>query len=184
MKRQTIPMLLALAALALSGCQSVKKELGVGRNSPDEFAVVKRAPLSMPPDYTLRAPETGEAPAAAIASNQAKTIVLGKPAAEPATDGSADSALLQKLGTQNADPLVREKISEENGYIALENQKLVDKLIFWKEPDVTDADLPASQVDAAKEAERIKQNEKQGAPVTQGDTPVVEEKKGTIDKIF
>ena len=33
--------------------------LGMGKRSPDEFAVVKRAPLIVPPDFDLRPPEPG-----------------------------------------------------------------------------------------------------------------------------
>ena len=52
------PVLL-MAVLALSACDSAKKQLGIERQAPDEFAVVKRAPLAMPPDYTLRPPTPG-----------------------------------------------------------------------------------------------------------------------------
>ncbi len=60
---------LLTAILALSGCSDVKQELGVGRNSPDEFMVVKRAPLTLPPDYTLRPPsDPSEAQPRALSS--------------------------------------------------------------------------------------------------------------------
>ena len=32
----------------------------MGKRSPDEFAVVRRAPLILPPDYGLRPPRPGE----------------------------------------------------------------------------------------------------------------------------
>ena len=37
-------------SLLLAACDSVKRQVGVGRHSPDEFAVVKRAPLTLPPE--------------------------------------------------------------------------------------------------------------------------------------
>ncbi len=182
MKKQHILTVLAVLT-ALSGCSSVKQELGVGRHSPDEFTVIKRAPLSLPPEYTLRAPGTGEAPAASIVSNQAKTIVLGAPAQEVVT-GDAEAVFLNQLGAQNADASIRNTIAEENGYIALENQKVVDKLIFWEENAPTDADLPASQVDAKKEAERLRDNRASGQPANSGDVPVIKKTEGAIDKLF
>ncbi|MBK5955442.1 hypothetical protein CCR92_15760, partial [Rhodospirillum rubrum] len=48
-----------LAPLALSGCSNAKKSLGLDRQPPDEFKVVTRAPLAMPPDFNLRPPQPG-----------------------------------------------------------------------------------------------------------------------------
>ena len=39
------------AALALSACNSTKESLGLSPKAPDEFMVVPRAPLSLPPEY-------------------------------------------------------------------------------------------------------------------------------------
>ena len=51
------------AAVLLSGCgnSQLSRTFGLTRDTPDEFTVVTRAPLSMPPDYTLRPPEPGTA---------------------------------------------------------------------------------------------------------------------------
>lgn len=45
--------------LGLGGCSDPKKALGLGKRSPDEFTVVTRAPLSLPPEYALRPPQPG-----------------------------------------------------------------------------------------------------------------------------
>jgi Protein of unknown function (DUF3035) len=46
--------LTVLAGLALSGCESTKSALGLNKVTPDEFRVVTKAPLIVPPDYALR----------------------------------------------------------------------------------------------------------------------------------
>ena len=48
--------------LTLAGCApgTVQDALGMGKRSPDEFAVVSRAPLILPPDYGLRPPAPGQ----------------------------------------------------------------------------------------------------------------------------
>ncbi len=173
----------ALFGLLLTGCNNVKEQLGVGRHSPDEFTVVKRAPLTLPPDYSLRAPSVGATPPASQTANQAKTILLGAPVAEVST-GSADSVLLQKMKVQSADPAIRDVISEENGIIALENQKTIDLLLFWEDPVLSDENIPASEIDPKKEAERLKANKESGTPVNEGEVPVIEKKQGAIDKMF
>ena len=43
MKRLLLPSLAAL--LLLPACSSVKQELGVGRNSPDEFAAIIKSDI-------------------------------------------------------------------------------------------------------------------------------------------
>lgn len=177
-------MAVVVAALGLSGCQGVKQQLGVGRHSPDEFTVVKRAPLTLPPDYSLRVPSTGAAPPAAIASNQAKTIVLGTSGEENVAAGSAEEQLLRKMGAQQARADIRDVISEENGVIAIDNQKAINKLMFWSDKEPGDESLPVSKIDSKKEAERLKKAQEAGAPINSGEVPVIEPKKSTIDKLF
>ena len=42
--------------ILLTGCSSARDIVGLSKQSPDEFEVVTRAPLSLPPDYGLRVP--------------------------------------------------------------------------------------------------------------------------------
>lgn len=73
------PLLLILgAALILSSCgESTKRALGLARQSPDEFSIVKRAPLSQPPDFTLRPPRLGaERPGVATPREQARQAIF------------------------------------------------------------------------------------------------------------
>lgn len=187
MKKSASLVVIAMVAASalLSGCQNVKNELGVGRNSPDEFTVVKRAPLSLPPDYTLRAPSTGDVPSASGASSQARAALMGQSRApvDIAAD-SPDGSFLKKAGAGAANPEIRSVINKENGIIAVQNKSVGDKLIFWKEGQTDDQAVPASVVNARKEAERLKQNKEEGKPVTDGKVPVIENKQSTIDKLF
>ncbi len=174
------------AVLALSACSDVKEELGVGRNSPDEFTVVKRAPLTLPPDYALRPPgDASEAQSAdtTAAASQAKTTLLGKEIT-PAVEGAGEKTLLGKLGVASADPNIRKTIDEENGYIALKNRPVAEKLIFWDDQGPSAGDVPSSVVDPQKEAERLKKNKAEGKPINDGAVPVIEKKSSTLDKIF
>lgn len=98
-----------LVALSLVGCtgSNVRSVLGLNKRSPDEFAVVKRQPLIIPPGYDLRPPEPG-APSATVASadSRARAAVTGgslaagasaigattTPSSAPVVIGSADGA--------------------------------------------------------------------------------------------
>lgn len=48
-------MAFLVCVLALSACKNVTKEdLGLGNKAPDEFMVMPRKPLSLPPEFELR----------------------------------------------------------------------------------------------------------------------------------
>jgi hypothetical protein len=148
----------ALAAMVLvTGCSSVKRELGVGRNSPDEFAVVKRAPLTLPPEYSLRPPSADYLPPASEATQQARSVLMGNNTSLY-KGGSAEEAFMARTGVQQADPSIRNTINRDNGYIALQNRTVADRLIFWGENEPDQNKMPASIVDAEAEAERLKKN--------------------------
>ena len=52
-------LLAAGLVLALGGCEETRRVLGYDKSTPDEFRIVSRAPLSLPPDYNLRPPQPG-----------------------------------------------------------------------------------------------------------------------------
>jgi len=45
-----------VATVGLAGCNSTRSALGMTKVTPDEFRVVTKAPLVVPPDYSLRPP--------------------------------------------------------------------------------------------------------------------------------
>ena len=70
--------LAAAAIAALGGCNSVRSTFGLERNPPDEFAVVSRAPLTLPPDFSLPPPSPGALrPQESTPSQQAASALFG-----------------------------------------------------------------------------------------------------------
>lgn len=52
---------LAAIAITAAACgEGLKQDLGLSKQAPDEFAVVRNAPLSLPPNFNLRPPKPGE----------------------------------------------------------------------------------------------------------------------------
>lgn len=192
----TITILACAAMLALGGCSnSTKKKLGLGRHSPDEFTVVKRAPLSMPPVYNLRPPQPGvRRPQQTPTTEQAKQAVFGNgdtaqqqnavqqafstagagAAAEQGAVTEAEAAFLSSIGVAKADPNIRDVLVREQGAYTVSDENLADKIMFWRDRDNLP---PASVVDADKEAERLKENKETGKDINEGDVPVIEPKK-------
>lgn len=82
-------LLVTCSLLSLTACggSSVKETLGLGRKAPDEFKVVSRPPLSVPPQFKLRPPSsTAESPIVVPADKKAQSIIVGDQ--EKSSDGN------------------------------------------------------------------------------------------------
>ncbi|WP_119299929.1 DUF3035 domain-containing protein [Dongia deserti] len=198
--RRTPILLAALAVgllLATGGCSSVKQTLGLTKQSPDEFKVVSRAPLSMPPDYNLRPPTPGaprpqegtprDQAAAAVFQYSTTNGAVPADAIPPIGEGEAEtaqssgeSALLQSAGASGVDPNIRRIVDAETAEDEADSRTLADTLTFWRDPE------PYGEVvDAAAEQKRLQENAALGNPVTEGETPtIVRKKKGMLEGIF
>lgn len=162
-------VLLFAGATMLSACDGAKEQLGLTRSSPDEFAVVKRAPLEMPPEFTLRPPEPGAPrPQEQATADQARAAILGDVSAgQGQTKG--EMALLQSADAR-FNPDIRQIVNEEATRTERKNEPVVKKLLNIG----GDSLPPATIVDPQAEAERLKRNAAEGKPVTEGETPVIE----------
>ena len=172
----------AMAAVALSGCESAKKIVGNTKDAPDEFVVYSRPPLSLPPAYSLRPPSPGSSrPLAVTPGMEAEAALVGRqPTVKTPTEaGLGDSpgtfALLQQTGGLTADPTIRQVVDSETSVLSREDQRFVDKLIFW----VDDKPFQGTVVDAEKEQRRIQENQALGKEIDDGETPQIKRKRGT-----
>ncbi len=174
MKRLNPIFLSCAALLLLAGCSGTKETLGLTREAPDEFAVVKRAPLELPPDYTLRPPEPGAPrPQEQATDQQARQAVFGLEEVRPQnTARGEDSILLQKAGADAVDPNIRSAVDRETRVMAEQDRPAVKKLLNIGKDDV---EPPATLVDAEAEAERLRKNQEEGKPLSEGETPTIEE---------
>ncbi len=199
MPRLAFPLALALLGLGLAGCQSTKEMLGLTKRSPDEFQVVSRAPLSMPPDYSLRPPTPGAPrPQEGTVQQQAQNIVTGyssrttqtlAPDQIPsvgegenpqAAESAGESAFLQSAGLSGVDPDIRKTVDAETASDEESSTSLLDSLIFWRKPEPY-----GTVVDPQAEQKRLQENQALGQPVDTGNTPIIERKqKGLLEGLF
>lgn len=174
-------------ALALSGCSDTKRALGFTKSVPDEFQVVERAPLAMPPDFALRPPAPGAVrPQEGSTREQARAALIGTPrsttpiATQNRTTG--DVSLLRKAGAESIQPDIRILVNKETQNLAEADKSFTDKLVFWRKPEGPGA---GEQLDAAKEAQRLRENQALGRAVTEGDTPRIERRrKGMFEGVL
>ena len=188
--RTVLAMPILLLALGLGGCSEARRAVGWDKAPPDEFKILTRAPLAMPPDYGLRPPTPGAPrPQEGSTTDQARTAITGgrpgaRPGAAPAVGAgrpsAAEVALLEKAGADRADPAIRATVDREARAVADADRSFTDKLIFWREPE------PAGTViDAEREQQRLRENQALGRPANSGDTPIVRRRqRGLLEGLF
>jgi hypothetical protein len=199
---------MALSALALSACAGgkVQQALGMGKQAPDEFAVVSRAPLIIPPDFDLRPPQPGASrPMVGTTEDQARATLLGQSQVQAASaNDQAASARDQAANARDqttglsggeaapADTLEsagqQALLAKASGgavdpnirrQIAADNDALVqvEGQLFTRLMKWREPTSLGATVDAPAEAQRLMTNRAEGKPATAGDTPTVVERR-------
>lgn len=183
---------LSLSLAACGGGSSLKDSLGYGKSAPDEFDIITKAPLVMPPDFSLRPPEPGaarpqekmfEPSLVAQRTLTGETIDQQSMADAAAADNVSpgEEALLQKTGGAEANPAIRKVVNNEMRSLVERDQSFTDDILFWQQKTPPDEVM----VDAQGERQRLQQNAAEGKPVTAGDTPTVKpEKKGFFSGLW
>ncbi len=144
--------LVAVSALVASGCSSAGKALGMTKTTPNEFNILTKPPLVVPPEYNLRPPKTGELNVEEkYATVAARKALLGE--IDPAKPSQGESVLIAKAGGGRADPAVRVIIDGQNS-IERKNRGFADRVIFWNNGKAVGPD--GEPLDPDTEARRMK----------------------------
>ncbi|MCC7168548.1 MAG: DUF3035 domain-containing protein [Rhodospirillales bacterium] len=175
--------LVTLALVLLSGCGDVRRQMGFDKPAPDEFAVVSRAPLSVPPEYSLRPPMPGATrPQEGATSEQARQTILGGKAPlkaiQPMARGgrsAGEMVVLKKAGGDEITADIRRLVNEESTALAEADKTFTDKLMFWGKPAEYHEAL-----DATKENQRIRESQALGKSAGDGETPRIERRRRGI----
>lgn len=202
MRKILLPLLSVTLLSACSGGE-VKSALGLKKRSPDEFMVMSRPALTVPPAFDLPEPSVSSGPAAQSPQNAAKAqaVVFGEPSATPAKteakpekktgkSGNAEQLFLKKAGADDSSLTdIRSKLEDDQraadeaaGRLAEEEQNgFFNRML---EP-IRLGDKPDPIVNPEKEKERLKSNMEEGLPANEGDVETIQPKReSVIDKIF
>jgi hypothetical protein len=134
--RAAAAAILIAGAAGLAGCGTTQSALGLGKATPDEFRVVTKAPLVIPPDYSLRPPLPGQPRPAELQPESAQRVaLLSQTQGEQRSTG--ERLLASKAGAGSADPLARYVIDDEFGDLAHKDKSFADKVMFWKKGEAT-----------------------------------------------
>ncbi len=193
-----------LCILAACG-GDVRESLGLNKQAPDEFNVVSRPPLSVPPEFYLEPPTPGAPPRfEGTQESQAKALILNSEGNIEEVDASKtvdarveevqvealtlsaddlptpqESTLLNKLKVADRDPDIRKKLYRE-----VSEEPVVREDATPLEEWLGLAD-DSSVVDPAAEAERIRSNKDAGKPLNEGEVKTKENsKESVLEQLF
>ncbi len=147
---------LACLALSLTDCSSIRSAAGMTKSAPDEFAVVTKAPLIMPPDYNLRPPRPGAAPLNQTLPTQAAqaSMFSSDPVAVASTItgqySQGEKLLLANAGAVSPSPTIRQQIAADNANLEASDPNFTDRVLFG-----ASANNSGQGVNADAEAERL-----------------------------
>ena len=134
--RKLISPLLLLPMLALGACSMFG-----GSRAPDEFLVVRNAPLIIPPDYTLTPPVAGTATVGpADAQSQAVDALFGGPAPR----SNSESSLLERAGRDRAAIGARSSVGDTHTRV-VDKGSVTATILATGEGDSRDASVQASR---------------------------------------
>lgn len=184
-----------LIPLIVSGCDTLREQAGLTKQRPDEFAVVTKAPLTLPPDFKLRPPRPGEKrPQEKQPAAVARAALIGKAGTSMVGTGDLNSrtapginsktsvgeaALLRQAGASNASKEIRNIVNKENAVLSSKDNTFAKRLMFWKQS------AGGVVVDASKEARRIREVEATGQKYNEGKVPVIRRRqRGLLEDIF
>ena len=179
-----------VSVIALTGCEETKRVFGKTKEAPDEFAVYRRAPLSLPPDSDLRPPTPGvsrpqvvnprDQARAALGLSAKKTDKVDLSKSEDITRlSNGERALLALTGANKANPQIRKLVEEKTADLYETNETFIDKMVFWRSKNKGVA------LDPQKELKRIREAQSLGKPLNSNDIPIVtRRKKGALEGIF
>ena len=179
-----------ISVIALTGCEETKRAFGKIKEAPDEFAVYRRAPLSLPPDSDLRPPTPGvsrpqvvnprDRARAAIGLSAKNTGKVDLSKSEDITRlSNGERALLALTGANKANPQIRNLVEKNTADLYENNETLTDKMVFWR------SKKKGVALDPEKELKRIREAQSLGKPLNSNDIPsVTRKKKGLLEGLF
>lgn len=190
MPMRRVAFLAALVGLAasLAGCQTISQAAGLGKDPPDEFAVVTKAPLVVPPVYKLKPPKPGAAPTNQSSPTATADVALyGNPQKQDGLHGhfsSGEEVLLSKAGAVGASNMIRQQIAADNHAMQTADQSFTNRLLFGLGSSSDNSGGKALNADA--EAKRLRENKSgaaQSKPASDS-TSIQKDSGGWLDGIF
>ncbi|MFN3609295.1 MAG: DUF3035 domain-containing protein [Hyphomonas sp.] len=133
--KKTLPLLAAGLALGVTAACSTTG--GSGAVTPDEFRVVTKPPLSIPPNYSLRPPAPGTTiPAEVEMASSGTTEAFGTGMGSDAS--ASERALVAAAGANAVSPSIRAQVDWEETKAIRKSPTIADRILFWRKSNPED----------------------------------------------
>jgi hypothetical protein len=150
-----------MIAFGLSACSDFRRSIGAEKSKPDEFQVVVRPPLSLPPGFSDTAENIIQKSETSQGDAQSQTAkLLGANAVE-------DSGFARLFDFSSVPDDIRTKVDEETYGVQLE-KRLPLQILFGGLPDV------GPVLDKMAEDSRLRRNRLEELPPTEGGTKSID----------
>ncbi len=145
MRQAFLTMAAMGALLATGGCLS-----SGGTSGPDEFRVVTKAPLSVPPEYSLRPPVAGTStPSEADPTRAPVATAFGTTVGADASD--VERALVAAAGANATNPMIRSVVDYEESGTVRKTRSDADQIMAYRgEGAVEDSATGGGEVTIAR----------------------------------
>jgi hypothetical protein len=158
------PLLILVAGAAIAATTACSSNGNSGAATPNEFRVVTKAPLSVPPEYKLRPPAAGttlpnEVEAAKTEAATAFGTTMGQDAS------ASERALVATAHANAASSGIRTQLDWEETKSIRKSKSIADRILFWRSDNAEDAATAAKDnatgdqavtIDRSKDGPRIK----------------------------
>ena len=163
--------------ILLYGCGGVKEKIGLIKKIPDEFQVYKNKPLSVPPNFELRAPAKG---ALENDEDNNKNIIFNNAEITDEQLSISDEILLIAVGEKTSDKNIRKVINEENSIEEVDKSTIEKILDFDTVFEVKNNEVEKI-INPQEEKERIEKLTKEGKITKVENQVTIIEKEGSLD---
>lgn len=179
--RKYLILLVTLFVAGCGGASGVRETLGLKQKSPDEFMVLSRPALVVPPDFKLIQPSVQSPVRENKMREQAKEMLFNSGESNEENNQTlGESALLRKAGTNTANKDIKNILREENNENEDKKDGMIESLIKPLNPGEEEP-----IIDADKEQARIDKNKAEGKTVTEGNVPTKKPgREGILNKIL
>ena len=127
---RTVSMIALATALVVTTACSSGSNSSRRAGTPDEFRVVKKAPLTVPPEYSLRPPQAGTAvPAEVDPARAERAFSFGEQIGLDASE--AERILVARAGAIAVNPIIREQVDYEEAGLLRKSRSVSQSVADW-----------------------------------------------------
>jgi len=163
----------------LYGCGEVKDKIGLIKKAPDEFQVYEKKPLSVPPNFDLRAP-AAEDKLVDESDESDEKIIFSNIDNKDENLTLSDELLLIAVGEKEIESNIRKIINDQNSIETLD-KSFIDQILDFDTPFDAKVNEGAIEINPVEEKERIEKLKKEGNIIKVDNNAIIIEKEGSLD---